>query len=193
MGPGHGDAGALAGVQDHADQPLGRDDRIERGDALAASRRSAAGCGRRWAPAGAAPRPRRTGVREPAAQREQLAEPLILGDERRQALGEVGGGVALGRDRAESGPAGPALFGAELEPDERGRSTVSRSAVGDAETPSRGERADATTDSATQTAKRTVSRRAGRRSDALAMVRSTGRCGTSRSRRGCGRCRAPRR
>jgi hypothetical protein len=49
---------------------------------------------------------------------EQLTEPLVLGAERGEKLGQIGSGVALRRDCPKANPAGPTLFSAGLEPNE---------------------------------------------------------------------------
>ena len=132
------------------------------------------------------------GAGQPAAQREQLAQALVLGDERRQALREVGGGVTLGGDGPETDPAGLAFFGTGLEPDQRRQHALTER-VGDAEAPRCRRRTARPAERPRQTTNITVSRRVYERSDALAMLRRTGRCGISRSRRECGRCPGPRR
>ena len=101
---------ALGGVQHHADQPLRRHDRVERRDAVAGARAeqqgaAVGGLGLMQHLGGD------VGAGQAAAQREELAQALVLGEQRRQALGEVGGGIALGGDGAEAGPAGLALLG----------------------------------------------------------------------------------
>ena len=57
--------------------------------------------------------------RDAPAEGEQLAEPFVLGDQRRDALGHEGSGVALDGDGFEAGPAGASLFGPGLEPHQR--------------------------------------------------------------------------
>ena len=80
--------------------------------------------------------------REPVAQREELAQPLVLGEQGRQGLGEVGGGVTLGGDGAEADPAGLPFLGAGLQPDQRGQHGLPEGG-GDAHAPGAGrEQAD---------------------------------------------------
>ena len=109
-----------AGAQHHADQALGRHHRVELRDQVAPADveeqgPAVGGLGLVQDLGGDVRRG------DAAAQREQLAEPLVLGDERGNALGEVGGGVALDGDGLESGAAGPSLLSARLEPDQRGQ------------------------------------------------------------------------
>ena len=140
----------------HPDEALGRHHRIELGDQVVAADVEEQG-----------PAVGRLGLMhhlggdvgtgDPAAEGEELAETLVLRHERGNALGEVGGGVALDGDRFQAGPAGAPLFGAGLEPDQGSEDRLRRAS----ETPwphCSGEKR-ATTDRATHARKMTVSRR----------------------------------
>ncbi len=118
MRPRHDDAGPLGYAEHDADQPLGRDNRVEDRHAVTRSRAqeqgtAIGGLGLVEHFGGD------VGTGKPAAEQQELAEAFVLGEERGEALGEVGGGVALGGDGAEPDLAGLALLGADLEPDQR--------------------------------------------------------------------------
>ncbi len=59
------------------------------------------------------------GAGEATAQREQLAETLVFGEEGREALREVGRGIALSGDLTQPLATGAAFLGSDLQPDQR--------------------------------------------------------------------------